>query len=264
MYDTILEQTVSIDSIRNGLSLLAGAVSAVYGTDRLICAVNSEGRSICTSNIKTLIAQAKFHNIDAERVRLLLAGCELPEKGTDTAIILANEYVEYAFTQGIGRDSFREILRVITEAGTAELSIIAKHNKGLLAGNGLFLMNIQRRVYRVLREHWVDKKSVGFIHAFEKPLLIQALNCGRQPQEVFSRIQAVAPTQFYSLEHYGLGRSIPTTDDRDLWRFGLASDTRKITDLFDKGVVIKEEQAQEILTTAYAISIALSDVGYCL
>ena len=254
MYDIVLDQWGSQTYFIDGLSKIACMISSVYGTDMEMSAFNRSGELFFSTYADVIIRDGRFCDRQAEAARYMLNSIEMPEGGAATAILLADAYLKYARENGKGRKGCVNAVRKLTGFAVSEITRAACANQGVLAGECVFLLNIQRPVYRMMKNENMDEGSIGYIYALAEPVLTIARNCGRQPHEVFSRLQSVAPTQFYSLDQYGMSRSIPSTGDRDLWRFGLDGDRNEITDLFAVSKVVKGDTACAIMQAACEIT----------
>ena len=98
--------------------------------------------------------------------------------------------------------------------------------------------------------------------AAAKPLQAIAENAGAQFHEVYERVRAAAPNQFYSLHQIGLKSShIPMHDDHvDIVRFGLEMESGRICDLCEKEITLPIEIGQAVIRQTTAIVQAFCNV----
>jgi hypothetical protein len=266
MYDIKIARAVCAEEVLDGLCVIADAAAAVYGTENAILCAGQEKEAFCGSQMGEVLQNGLFENGYAELVRAALAdGGVLPD-GMKSAVILAAEYLTIAVENGMDKADFLADIQELTDVAIQELSAIIRANGELLPGCGLFLMNILRRLVRHFEDTGLGKsgKAEKLLYALQKPLLVLAENAGRQPHEVFARITAAAPTQFYSLRQFGMANNIPVTEHRDIWTFGIDVKTGKIVDVMEKGIVVESKTAIDILNKAKEICNTLCAIGCVL
>jgi chaperonin GroEL (HSP60 family) len=260
MFDVKIERLASHPKLLRGLAVIAKAAASVYGSGRILC-VNATGGSVYSEKMKVILTDGRFEDPDAEYARQLLIRQELPEDGLKTAVLLTNECLQTAQVSRLDKQDFLDGMDSLLKTASEKLQEIAKANGKILPGGGLYLLNLCRPVMRELESAGAHPVCRKFVYALEKPFLLLAENAGREPHEAFSRVQAVAPTQFYSLKHFGLeGGHIPLSEHRDLWRIGIDLRNGKIVDLMAADVTIPLEIALATLETVRAFASCVCSV----
>lgn len=258
MFDLKINRPISCQELLKGLDMIAKATASVYGGGNIMCA-RKDGGIVVSDKLKDIIINGYFDNPNAEFARQLLAEQTLIEDGLKTAVLIANECIQTASQIGLDESEFLIGMSYFARIAIEKLQEISKTNGTDLPGGGLYLINICRPLLREF-ENGKHPVCLNFVRALEKPFLILAENAGREPREAFACMKAAAPTQFYSLRHFGLEGSIPISEHRDLFRMGIDLHTGKIVDLMSKGITLPINTAIEVLETTKAIAANVCSV----
>jgi hypothetical protein len=261
MFELKRIRKICCPEILYGLSVIAAAAGSVYGTDSKILSASKDS-VICTNKMKILIEQGTFEECNAELVRKHISNLELPADGLKTSIIIAEKMLSTAYEAGMDHRAFLRDVKAIAERCIYEFELMNVSSENGLPGSGLYLMNVTRSLMRYFEETngGATGHSELLIEAMHEPCILIARNAGRDPYEAYARIKGASPTQFYSLHHFGLERSVPLTKDRDLWKYGFDVSDGNIIDVYSRGITVPLDTATDVINTVVLLCEAICSV----
>lgn len=244
-----------------GLSSIAAIAAKTYGTRCGIVYRSASGRSEQAMQFTDFLNQAWMQDGPREDARAVLAALDWPNDGAKTAVLLATSIIQ---SMQENLQDGRKILDSIPAASAfaqEQIRRMARERDGMLVGGGLWLINLIRPLV-----YFADETGNPFARtladAAAKPLQAIAENAGARFHEVYERVRAAAPNQFYSLHQIGLKNShIPMHDDHvDIIRFGLEMESGRICDLCEKGITLPIETGLAVIRQTTAIVQAFCNV----
>ncbi|WHH58584.1 TCP-1/cpn60 chaperonin family protein [Petroclostridium sp. X23] len=250
MYNTSKRTVKYCNELARGTDKLATLAEKIYGTDELIQYMSRTGEYKCTTSFGTIIQDGMFKDEDIQRAVAVLNIPKMPKDGVKTALILCNELIKQSVKNPECEENIVKSLQPIIEFMKNYLKRIAKETEGILPGGGLYLMNLGRPLSRYALHDQPNYSVMAqlMISVLAKPLLTLAENANAKPYEVYERVKVVAPNQFFSLNHFGLERSIDFSDTyTDIFKMGFDIKDGKIKDLMANNTTITLEEGIEIL-----------------
>ena len=243
-----LPETVSFcKAILQGIDELAGTAVRIYGNQRLVQYQDAEGRYQTTDSFGVLLKNARLERQTAARAAALLCAADVPEDGVKTALFILRAILTRSVQRGCTERELEEIGALLTYCG-AYLEKIATANQGVLPGGGLYLLTLVRPMRKYAREHGYQRAADVLAYALTQPLLALAEASGAEGYEVYERIKALAPNQFFSLNQVGIERSISTDSPyTDILTTGYDVRDGKIKNLSEAGIRESLASGKEIL-----------------
>lgn len=213
-----------------GAKKLAALAARAYATGKGIqyCTANRSYQT--ASSYRDVLEKASFNDPETARAAAVLCTLSLPEDGCKTLTLLLAPLLEGGNPCELGQ---------LLEFCQSYLSQMAQEHDGRLPGGGLTCMTLIRPVHKFAREHNLTEAEDLLRDALMQPLLSVAQAAGAKPYEVYERIKALAPNQFYSLHQVGIERSISTQSlHTDVLQMGIDVTDGNIKDLMDAGIYI--------------------------
>jgi hypothetical protein len=230
-----------------GVADLARVASAVYGNGMQIqYAVPNDGYA-SASSFAQLLKDASFGSANIARAVAVLRGAEVPAQGVKTAVILLDALLSRGTEVGCSKEEWYQIPALLEYSMTI-LKRIAAENNGQVPGGGLTFLTLCRPLQKYGRENQSEQAAGVLIYAMEQPLLKLAEAAGLNGYEVFERVKALAPNQFFSLHQVGIEDSIPVNSHyTDYIRMGLDLTDGKIKDLCMARQMLEATEVENIL-----------------
>lgn len=195
------------------------------------------------------------------RAAAVLNQVNVPKQGVKTALIILNALLERGAQTGCREDDWQQISAML-DYGTSFAARVAAENDGQVVGGGLTLLTLCRPMRKYGREHQCEQAADVVIYALEQPLLKLAEAAGFDGYEVFERVKALAPNQFFSLRQVGIENSIcVNAAHTDYIRVGLDIQRGTVQDLQAAGVLESVEMTQRILQFVKQGITAVLDVA---
>lgn len=233
--------------LRSGAAGLAAVAAAAYGTGKAIQYQNQAGAYVSTTSFAELLKEAAFKDGNMARAAAVLRQAEAPAQGVKTALIVLSALLERGTQLGCTEEDWQQVSAML-DYGTAFAARIAAENGGLVPGGGLTLLALCRPMGKYGRDNRCERAASVVVHALEQPLLKLAEAAGFDGYEVFERVKALAPNQFFSLHQVGIENSIRVDAARtDYLRFGLDTQKGTVRDLQEAGVMETVEVTEELL-----------------
>lgn len=244
-----------------GLSGIAAIATKTYGTGCGIVYRNASGRSEQAIQFTDFLDKAWMQNGPMEDARAVLASLDWPNDGTKTAVLLAAGVIQSLQENLQDGRKILDSLPAASAFAQEQIKRMARERDGMLVGGGLWLINLIRPLVYFADETRNSSARV-LADAAVKPLQAIAENAGARFHEVYERVRAAAPNQFYSLHQIGLKNShIPMHDDHvDIIRFGLEMKSGQICDLCEKEITLPIEIGQAVIRQTTAIVQAFCNV----
>lgn len=261
MQNRSVKPAVLCGELRNGAAELRNVAAAVYGTGKTIQYRNQAGNYASTASFAEILKEAAFENTDVARTAAVLLRADVPEQGVKTALIVLAALLERGTQTGCTADEWRQISAVL-DYGTSFAARIAAENDGRATGGGLTLLTLCRPVRKYGRDNQCERAADVVIYALEQPLLKLAEAAGFDGYEVFERVKALAPNQFFSLNQVGIENSIRVdAAHTDYIRAGLDIQKGVVQDLQAAGVMEDVETLQQSLRFVKRSMEAIWDVA---
>ncbi|MDF2655914.1 MAG: hypothetical protein K0R19_2388 [Bacillota bacterium] len=241
-----------------GLNFIVQKVSAAYGNGGELLFQDSAGNLLRTERTEELLKRAKFEDRSAEYARGLIAGCGPAEDGTKTALILAADLLEKLQGGAVSSEEMRKGLPEIVEFSKNYLRR-TEAAYGALPGAGLYLLTLMRPLIRLCDQEQVGAAGI-VASAVSCPLKTLAENNGLVFHEVYERVKATAPNQFYSLHHFGIDGSVEEREPHDAITFGPDIRSKKHVNLLEAGITVPLETALAVLDKTEGIINAFLSV----
>lgn len=217
-------------ALSDGVHALAQVAARLYGSGKLVQYIDSDGGYHTTPSFAVLLQNAQLAQ-QKGRAAAVLRQAEIPADGVKTALILLSALLERGVAAGCTAQDWTQLDDLLAY-GAAYLPRVTRENSGLLPGGGLFLMTLAAPVRKYARDKRDTSAANILIHALAQPLLALAQTAGVDGCEVYERVKALAPNQFFSLHQVGIERSISTDSPyTDILRMGLDPADGKIKDL---------------------------------
>ena len=243
--------------LRNGIAELARTAAAVYGTERLVQYRTLSGEYHATGSFYELLNNAAFTECHLVRSASVLRSANPPKDGVKTALILLDALLqEGAYLK---ETDWRQISDMLAY-GVEYVERIAAETGGQVVGGGLTLLTLCRPIQKYGREHRCEQSAGVLTHALTQPVLRLAESAGFDGYEVYERVKALAPNQFFSLHQVGIENSIQIqTTHTDYISIGLNIREGKIQNLKEQALLEPVEATQEILRfTDHALTAMLN------
>ena len=193
------------EELRNGIAALARAAETVYGTGKFVQYQTTQGEYRAAASFGVLLREAAFAEEGPARSAAVLRDAGLPEDGVKTALILLDTLLEKG--RGLGETDWRQVSEMLTY-GAEYTERVAAENGGKTIGGGLTLLTLCRPVQKYGRDHSCGQAADVLACALSQPLLKLAEAAGFEGCEVYERVKALAPNQFFSLHQVGIEHSI--------------------------------------------------------
>ena len=162
---------------------------------------------------------------------------------------------------GCTEDAWQQISAML-DYGTSFAARVAAENDGQVVGGGLTLLTLCRPMRKYGRDHQCEQEADVVIYALEQPLLKLAEAAGFDGYEVFERVKALAPNQFFSLHQVGIENSIRVdAAHTDYIRVGLDLQKGTVRDLQAAGVMENMEMTQQVLQFVKRSAEAVMDIA---
>ena len=247
MQNKIKKPAVLCGKLQEGIRKLENVAAATYGTGRMLQYKNRAGRYASTASFAELLREAAFNDSDMDRTAAVLRDAEIPGQGVKTALILLSALLERGTRIGCAEEDWQHISSIL-DYGTSFLDRIAAESGGKVPGGGLTLLTLCRPLQKYGRDSQCERAAGVVTYALEQPLLKLAEASGFDGCEVFERVKALAPNQFFSLHHVGIENSIPVDAKyTDYIKVGLDIQKGSVMDLQSAGVMEDVELLKQVL-----------------
>ncbi|MGE4549415.1 MAG: hypothetical protein AB7C89_07710 [Intestinibacillus sp.] len=240
MFFTLERSGVGCSVLRAGIHKISRLAQNTYGTRKKIQFSDKDGTSQYSTDLGYVLQHATMQDQEMKAAAGLLTSEAMPEDGVKTAVLLIHAFLERAQEINLSEQNVYNSMPAILDTMKVYLHRIAREHDGLLPGSGLYLMNLMRPLLHLARTHVETKDAVhALIAVLSLPMKVLAVNAGADPCEVYERIKTLAPNQFFSLNHFGLERSIDREDSHtDVFSFGIDISDGKIKDVFDADIAV--------------------------
>ena len=200
-----------------------------------------------TASFAEIIKDASFEDASMARAAAVLSQTGVPEQGVKTALIMLNALLERGSQVGCTEEAWQQISAML-DFGISFAVRVAAENDGQVVGGSLTLLTLCRPMRKYGRDHQCEQAADVVIYALEQPLLKLAEAAGFDGYEVFERVKALAPNQFFSLYQVGIENSIRVDEAHtDYIRVGLDLQKGTVRDLQAAGVMENVELVQQVL-----------------
>lgn len=240
MFFTLEHSGAGCSVLRTGIRKISDLAQNTYGTRKKIQFSDKDSAYQYSAELGYVLQHAIMQDQDMRTATGLLTSEAVPEDGVKTAVLLLNAFLERVQVVNLSERSVHNSMPEILDSLKGYLRRIAREHDGLLPGSGLYLMNLMRPLMHFARTH-AEAKEVA--HAFTAvlslPMKALAINAGADPCEVYERIKTLAPNQFFSLNHFGLERSIDPSDSHtDVFSIGIDLLNGEIKDVFNANITV--------------------------
>lgn len=223
--------TVICAKVHLGVSQLAGAASVVYGTQKSVQYPTATGGYASSTSFAQVLSDASFKEESTARAAALLRHADIPKQGVKTALIILEALLSRGGGSGCVEEDWCAVSALIEHA-VEYLNRIAKEHNGNVAAGGVTFLSLCRPVQKFGREHSCERAASIVSYALKQPLLKLAATVGYDGYEVYERVNALAPNQFFSLNQIGIEQSIQTIPRyTDYIRVGLDTEDGTLKDL---------------------------------
>lgn len=247
MQNMINKPAVLCAEILRGVAELAHAAAAAYGNGKSVQYLTSTGDYASAGSFAELLERASFEKRATARAAAMLRHAGVPQHGVKTALILLDALLSRGTQAGCTEEDWRKVGEMLGYASDC-LEQIAAENSGRVVGCGLTLLTLCRPLRKYGREHHCPQAAGVLTCALEQPLLKLAEAAGRDGYEVYERVKALAPNQFFSLNQVGIERSIQTVSvHTDYIRVGLDPQDENIKDLCAAGRMVDVQEVRQML-----------------
>ena len=264
MQEQIIAPQAPCAVLREGVSALASAAAAVYGTQKKVQFRQKDGGygSVCA--FSALLEQAAFAEEPTARAAALLEESGLPQDGAKTVLLLLDALLTYGTQAGCTEEDWRQVGEVLDYGARLMPKLAAEHD-GKVIGGGLALLTLCRPFRKYGRDHGCGRAAAVAAYAMEQPLLKLSAAAGVNGHQVYERVKALAPNQFFSLNQVGIERSIQTTvNHMDVIQMGLDLRIGTVRDLLEAGVLQDPEELQAVLGSAKTALEKILDIAALL
>lgn len=245
-------------SLIEGMQRIAAMTEKVYGGEHMLVYKTEYGKSAVAENFVDALKNGKYEDDAAEDVRSVLAELNWPDDGSKTAILLAASVLDNLRNANLDEAEVLSAIHDVIAFAIKKVECMAREGNGKLPGGGLWLLTLVRPlVHFAEEENCVSARLLA--QAASVPMKALAENAGKAFHEVFERVRAVSPNQFYSLHQIGLKSShIPIHDDHmDVIQYGLEIRSGKMKNLMEMGITVEEETAKKVLEQTKTVILAL-------
>lgn len=236
MYTTNRKLFLIDKKIKMGIRQLAEIAGTIYGTNDTIffrSSIDYEN----SNKLSEILKSANFQDVETAYAAAFMCRSSLPEDGVKTAVVFLNEFICYCDKFALPEDLVSKNIDNINQYLNQYLERIVRENQGKLPGGGLAYLTLQRPVIKYCRDHNIEILGNIYAKILAKPLALLADNSGLEFNEVYERVKALAPNQFYSLNQVGIERSINIQSRyTDVITMGLDISDGKIKNLMDSGI----------------------------
>ena len=261
MQNRMKKPVVPCEALRNGVAALSYAAATTYGTGKTIQYRSKDGSYVSAASFAEILKEASFEDASIARAAAALSQADVPEQGVKTALIMLNALLERGAQVGCTEDAWQQISAML-DFGISFAARVAAENNGQVVGGGLTLLTLCRPMRKYGRDHQCEQAADVVIYALEQPLLKLAEAAGFDGYEVFERVKALAPNQFFSLHQVGIENSIRVdAAHTDYIRVGLDLQKGTVRDLQTAGVMENVETVQQVLQFVKQSVKAVLDVA---
>ncbi len=261
MQNRMKKPVVPCEALRNGVAALGHVAAATYGTGKITQYQSKDGSYVSTASFAEVLKEAAFEDASMARAAAVLNQVNVPEQGVKTALIMLNALLERGVQIGCREDEWQQISAML-DYGVSFAARMAAENDGQVVGGGLTLLTLCRPMRKYGRDHQCEQAADVVIYALEQPLLELAEAAGFDGYEVFERVKALAPNQFFSLHQVGIENSIRVdAAHTDYIRVGLDIQKGAVRDLRAAGVMENVEMMQSVLQFVKQSAKAVLDVA---
>lgn len=238
--------------LKEGISALASAAADAYGTQKKVQFRRKDGGYGFTCSFSDLLERAVFEEEPLTRAASILEESGLPQDGVKTLLLILDALLTYGVECGCTAEDWRQVNEILDYGVQVMPKLAAEHN-GKVVGGGLTFLALCRPFQKYGRDHGCKKAAAVAAFAMEQPLLKLSVAAGVNSYQVYERVKALAPNQFFSLNQVGIERSIRISEDHmDVICMGLNIQTGKICDLTEVGILHDSEDLQVILQSVKA------------
>jgi hypothetical protein len=237
MYTNIEPKLEFSEFLAKGIEKLSSLAAKTLSTGKKIQFITVSGEYKSSSHFKNIVLEACFSDININHTIAALKSTNIPDDGVKTAIILCDRFFKQVQLLPLFEKDLKAPILEVLEYCKNYLSRMAGENSGMLPGGGLYLMTLIKPVWKYTNNKGWNNLGKAFSEAFISPMLIIAANAGIAEHEAFERIKAMAPNQFFSLNHVGMERSIKDHSNYvDVIRMGFDRRDTKIKDLLEANI----------------------------
>jgi chaperonin GroEL (HSP60 family) len=249
-------------SLVKGMEELSALAAKTLSTGKKIQFITASGEYKSSSHFKDVVLEARFSDTNTNHAIAALKSKNIPDDGVKTAIILCDSFLKQAKLLPLFEKDLKGPFLEVLEYCKDYLSRIADGNKGMLPGGGLYLMTLIKPVWKYTNNKGWNNLGKAFSKIFISPMLIISANAGIAEHEAFERIKAMAPNQFFSLNHVGLERSIKGYSDYvDVIHMGFDRNDKKIKDLLEAGIAEPLSVGRDIIDCLGCTVETLRDIA---
>ena len=230
MQNRIPKPAAPCPALSDGIRALAQIAAQTYGNRMQVQYSDCEGCYHSTDSFAVLLQNAHLSQ-PKDRAAALLRQVEIPEDGVKTALLMLSALLDRGIQAGLRPEDWTRLDGLLAYC-EGYLPRIARANSGSLPGGGLTWMTLVAPVRKYARDNGCGATASVLIHALTQPLLTLAETGDADGYEVYERVKALAPNQFFSLHQVGIERSIRTDSPyTDILRMGFDPADGKIKDL---------------------------------
>lgn len=248
MYSTICPKIQLCGALTDGLDRIAESAVKAYGNGKKLAFADKAGAFHSEEKLAAVLGQMDCADQNVRIAAGVLAqGC--PEDGVKTAVLMVNSLLREAHARGICEQALCDAIGPVVCYMQDYLARIDRETGKGLSGGGLYLINLARPLDYFANQHpeFADTARL-MITVLAEPLKALAKSAKLDPSEVYERVKALAPNQFFSLNHFGLERSIDReTAHVDVFVYGLDMRDKRIKNLLDADVTVSLETACKML-----------------
>ncbi len=249
MYATICPPIQICPTLLDGLNQLAETAAKVYGNQKKLSYLDKSGRFCRETHFSTVLSEmvCSEQNVQAVVGILTQQGC--PKDGVKTAVLLLSALLHGVHTHGIQEQDFHASITPMTTYMKEYLQRIDRQTQKGLPGGGLYLINLARPLDSFANNNPQYAMATRLmVAALAEPLKTLAKNAKLDPCEVYERVKALAPNQFFSLNHFGLERSIDRENTyTDVIEYGVDLADQRIKNLLDANITVSLQTAYDML-----------------
>lgn len=249
MYATTCPRVRACKIFLDGFDRLAQTAAKIYGTGKKLAYLDKMSGFHMEKRFSTIMNEMVCKDPCVQAVTSLLTQQPCLKDGSKTSILLLNALLHEAHTRGIHEDDLHISIEPVMTYMKEYLQRIDQQTQKGLPGGGLYLVNLARPLdYFANQNPQYAAMSRLIIAILTEPLKTLAKNANLDPCEVYERVKALAPNQFFSLNHFGLERSIDReTTHVDVIEYGPDLADNRIKNLLDADITVSLETAYNML-----------------
>ena len=232
-----------------GIDKLAACAQKSYGNGKATAFLDCHSNFRTEMSFRTVMQEIESRDTAVQTACKFLVSIDCPEDGAKTAVILLNALLKETAACGISERKLIASLTPVVSYMKEYLARIDQETGKGIPGGGLYLLNLARPLDYFAAQHSNHEAVVqAVISILAEPLKVLAENAGIDPCQVYERVKMLAPNQFFSLNHFGLERSIDRgTGHVDVFSIGLDVSDSKLKNFMDADIMVSLDTGCKIL-----------------